>query len=171
MGLNDFIFKQINKDFNIKEKKKSWEPFKICLLNSSTANPAQFGWKSAGLAAQFSRQILNGSQIFWFLICCFKYETIETHARTFLTLNISSIGTVSCKQNVKVNVGKYLLVFTLLQWTPQLWIYANLCKVVWEPLEMGLFTLGKLDLYYLYSSPKVPILPIVLWIWLLGPIW
>ena len=91
----------------------------------------------------------------------FKYETIETHARTFLTLNISSIGTVSCKQNVKVNVGKYLLVFTLLQWTPQLWIYANLCKVVWEPLEMGLFTLGKLDLGYfstgiLYSSHKVP---------------
>ena len=30
----------------IKWKKKSWEWFRICLLNS-TANPAQFGWKLA----------------------------------------------------------------------------------------------------------------------------
>ena len=40
----------------------SWEPFRICLLNS-TANSAQFWWKWAGLAVLFSRQILNGSQV------------------------------------------------------------------------------------------------------------
>ena len=28
------------------------------------------------------------------LIYCFKYETIETHARAFLTLNILAIGRV-----------------------------------------------------------------------------
>ena len=39
-------------DFN--KWKKSWEPFRSCLLNS-TANPAQFGWKWAGLAVLFSR--------------------------------------------------------------------------------------------------------------------
>ena len=32
-----------------KREKNSWEPYRICLLNSS-ANPAQFGWKWAGLA-------------------------------------------------------------------------------------------------------------------------
>ena len=52
MGLNGFIFKEINE--NIKTKKNSWEPFRSCLLNS-TANPAQFGWKWAGLAVLFSR--------------------------------------------------------------------------------------------------------------------
>ena len=35
-------------------KKKFFEPFRSCLLNS-TANPAQFGWKWAGLAVLFSR--------------------------------------------------------------------------------------------------------------------
>ena len=48
----------------------------------------------------FSRQILNGFQDFFFFnpsifIYFFKYETIETHARTFLTLNILAIGRVS----------------------------------------------------------------------------
>ena len=36
----------------------------ICQLNS-TANLAQFGWKLAGLAVLFSRQILNDSQDFF----------------------------------------------------------------------------------------------------------
>ena len=48
----------------------------------------------------FRRQLLNSSQDFvlsfkyfnFHLI--FKYETIETHARAFLTLNILSIGSV-----------------------------------------------------------------------------
>ena len=88
--------KKINENENIKEKFKSWEPFRSCLLNS---NPAQFWWKWAGLAVLFSRQILNGSQDFFLFnnlifIYFFEYETIETHTRTFLTLNILAIGTV-----------------------------------------------------------------------------
>ena len=48
----------------------------------------------------FSRQILNGSQDFFvfnifIFIFFFKCETIETHARAFLTLNILAIGRVS----------------------------------------------------------------------------
>ena len=71
MGLNDFILK--------KNKKNR---------------------KLAGLAVLFSRQILNGSQIFFchsktlFFIYFFKYEIIETHARAFLTLIILGIATV-----------------------------------------------------------------------------
>ena len=46
----------------------------------------------------FSRQLLNGSQVFFYLILYFdlfsKYITIETHARTFLPLNISAVGSV-----------------------------------------------------------------------------
>ena len=42
MGLNGFIFRKINENENIKERKKSWEPFRICLLHS-TVNPAHFG--------------------------------------------------------------------------------------------------------------------------------
>ena len=69
-------------------KKKSWEPFRSCLLNS-TANPAHFHPNWAGLAVLFSRQLLKGSQDFFFhfyiliLIYFFKYQTIETHARAF----------------------------------------------------------------------------------------
>ena len=82
----------------IREKLKSWEPFRSCLLNS-TANPAYFHQNWAGLAVLFSRQILNGSQdLFLFniqvFIYFFEYETIETHARAFLTLNISAVGSV-----------------------------------------------------------------------------
>ena len=99
MGLNDFILEKINKNKTIKVKKKSWEPFRICLLNS-TANPAQFGWKWAGLAVLSSRQLLNGSHDLFHIfsiifIYFFKYETIETHARAFLTLNILAIGRVT----------------------------------------------------------------------------
>ena len=42
-------------------KKKSWEPFGSCLLNS-TVNPANFHPNWLGLAVLFSRQLLNGSQ-------------------------------------------------------------------------------------------------------------
>jgi hypothetical protein len=98
MGLNGFIFKKINKNY-AENMKKSWEPFRICLLNS-TANPAQFGWKWAGLAVLSSRQLLNGSHDFFHIFSIifnffFKYETIETHARAFLALNISIVGSVS----------------------------------------------------------------------------
>ena len=48
----------LKKEIKIKilKRKKSWEPFRICLLNR-TANTAQFWWKLAGLAVIFSRQI------------------------------------------------------------------------------------------------------------------
>ena len=65
-----------------------------------SANSAHFHQNWAELAVLFSRQILNGSQDFFFPIYIlihiyfFKYETIETPARAFLTLNILSIGTV-----------------------------------------------------------------------------
>ena len=36
-----YVFKKINENSNIKQK-KSWEPFRSCLLNS-TANP-EIGW-------------------------------------------------------------------------------------------------------------------------------
>ena len=95
MGLNGFIFKKKKMKIRVLKRKKSWEPFRICLLNI-TVNPVQFGWK---LAVLFSMQILNSSQDFFLfnilILFFFKYETIETHARAFLTLNISSIGTVS----------------------------------------------------------------------------
>ena len=47
----------------------------------------------------FSKQLLNGSQDFFrfnilIFIFFFKYKTIETHARTFLPLNISAVGSV-----------------------------------------------------------------------------
>ena len=76
-----------------------WEQFASYLLNS-TANAAQFEWKWAGLAVLFSRQLLNGSQDFFFLFNILsltyflKYKTIETHARAFLPLNISAVGSV-----------------------------------------------------------------------------
>ena len=56
------------------------------------------GW----IGVLFSRQILNGSQDFFFLfnilifICLFKYETIETHARTFLGCVFLSLGLCPC---------------------------------------------------------------------------
>jgi hypothetical protein len=98
MGLNGFILKKI-KNHYVKEKKKSWELFRICLLNS-TANSAQFGWKWAELAVLFSRQLLNSSHDLFHIfsmifIYLFKYETIETHARAFLALNIVTVGSVN----------------------------------------------------------------------------
>ena len=97
-----YLKKQTNENENIKEKLKYWDPLRSCLLNS-TANPAQFWWKWAVLAMPFSRQLLNGSQDFNFSLITsfsfifFSYETIETHAQAFLTLNILSIGTVEHK--------------------------------------------------------------------------
>ena len=78
IGLNCFIFKKKKKYYIDEKKKISWEPVRICLL-SSTANLAQFGWKLAGLAVLFSRQILNSSQDLFFSLIqyfLFKCETI-----------------------------------------------------------------------------------------------
>ena len=49
-----WVLNEIVKKCILKIWKKSWEPFGSCLLNS-TANPAQFEWKWAGLAVLFSR--------------------------------------------------------------------------------------------------------------------
>ena len=46
------------------KEKKSWEPFRICLLNS-IANLANVHPNWTGLVVLFSRQILNGSQFFF----------------------------------------------------------------------------------------------------------
>ena len=50
---NGFIFKKKNKNQNIKERKKSWGPFRIYQL-ISTANPALFQWNWAELAVLIS---------------------------------------------------------------------------------------------------------------------
>ena len=82
--------------------KKSWESFRICLLNS-TASSANFHQNWAGLTVLFSRQVLNNSQDFFLLnililIYFFRYETIETHARAFMTVIILPIaGGISCQ--------------------------------------------------------------------------
>ena len=51
----------------LKRKKKSWEPLRSCRQNS-TANPANFHPNWAGLAVLFRRQLLNGSQDFFFVL-------------------------------------------------------------------------------------------------------
>ena len=50
---NGFIFKKINKNKNVKERKRSWGPFRIYQL-FSTANPALISSKRAGLAVLVS---------------------------------------------------------------------------------------------------------------------
>ena len=82
----------------LKVWKKLWEPFGSCLLNS-TANPAKLGWKWAGLAVLFSRQLPNGSHDFFqtfsiFFLNYFIRNPQTTIALAFLTHNISAIGVV-----------------------------------------------------------------------------
>ena len=55
-GSQWFYMKKKNENENIKMKKKSWEPFRSYLLNS-TAKPAQFEWKWAGLAELFKAKL------------------------------------------------------------------------------------------------------------------
>ena len=83
------------------KKSKSREPFWSYQLNitADLANLAQFRGKWAEMAVLFSWWLQNGSQDFLFSIVLgaeyFSYvKSIETHARTFLALNILSIGTV-----------------------------------------------------------------------------
>ena len=61
-GSQSFIFKKINENENIKEKLKSWEPFRSCLLNS-TANPSDFHLNWTGLAVLFIRQHLPREEV------------------------------------------------------------------------------------------------------------
>ena len=48
-----FIFKKINENLNVKERKRSWGPFRIYQL-FSTANLALISSKRAGLAVLVS---------------------------------------------------------------------------------------------------------------------
>ena len=81
-------------------KKKSWEPFRSCLLNS-TANPAQFRWRWTGLSVLFGHvgQLPNGSHDFFHIFSLFLLTYLimnpqTTNALTFLTLTILAIGGV-----------------------------------------------------------------------------
>ena len=97
----------------LKYHEMSWEPFRICLLHI-TANPANFHPNWAWLAVLFSRRILNGSQDFFLFntlifIYLSKYETIETHAHTFLSIII--LATVESRVLMCVtNLGNQLFV-------------------------------------------------------------
>ena len=79
--------------------KPPWEPFRSCLLNS-TANPTQFGWKGAGLAVLFSRQLPNGSQDFFhsnilIFIYFFKYKNDFAYVLQFFSLISDGLGSVN----------------------------------------------------------------------------
>ena len=54
------------------------------------------------------------------------------------------------KQNVKVNFGKFFYSAPMNSTTVNI-LRTCLCKVVREQLEKGLFTLGKLDLDYVFQ--------------------
>ena len=84
-----WLLMKSNKKNILKIWKKSWELFGSYLLNS-TAYPAHFHPNWAGLALLFNRQLLNGSQDFFFSLYYFNF-----YARAFLTLTILSIGTVN----------------------------------------------------------------------------
>ena len=79
--------------FQIIKEKKSWEPFRICLL-IKTANPAQFWWILARLAV---------------LSSFFKYETIETFNLAFLSLIISAVGSVVCFKLIYRPFGQHCI--------------------------------------------------------------
>ena len=74
------------------QKNGKWDAIKNCTLSP------KLNW--AGLAVLFSKQLLNGSQDFLFcfniliFIYFFLYKTIEIHARAFLPLAISAVGSV-----------------------------------------------------------------------------
>ena len=70
-----FLENRVSGGLPVLERKKSWEPFRSFLPNS-TANPAHFNQNWAGLAVLYSRQILNGSQDFFFSLI-FSFSCIE----------------------------------------------------------------------------------------------
>ena len=66
----------------------------------------------------FSRQLINGSQDFFFIfIYFFKYKTIETHARAFFPLNISAVGSVRGHPTTIWNKFYPIFTPTPLEWT------------------------------------------------------
>ena len=79
-------------------------------LLDSTANPAKPGWKRAGLAVLFSRQLHNGSHDFFqtFIIYFLSYfirNPQTTIAHPYLTHNISAIGCVSIEEATLTQCG------------------------------------------------------------------
>ena len=72
-------------------KKKSSEPYRICLLNS-TAN-FHPNWARLAGKSEMAPRIFSSLQYSNFHLI-FKYETIETHACAFLTLIILAIAGV-----------------------------------------------------------------------------
>ena len=111
-----WVLNEIIQKISWKYEKKSWEPFEICLLNS-TANPANFHPNWARLAVLFRRQLLNGSKDFFCFdilisIWFFKYKTIQTHARSFLPLNISAVGSVKANECNKIKWASCIHVLT-----------------------------------------------------------
>ena len=81
------------------KKSETWEPFCSYQLNSTAdlANLAQFWGKWAGLAVLFSSKTAPRILIFSIAMGAdysFYVKTIETHARTFLALNILAIDRV-----------------------------------------------------------------------------
>ena len=84
-------------------KKKSWEPFGSCLLNSR-ANSHHFHLNWDGLAVLFSRQLQNDFFFHIFSIIFLSYlikNPQTTIAFTFLTHNISDIGGVTHQHKEK----------------------------------------------------------------------
>ena len=125
----------------LKVWKKSWEPFGSCLLNS-TANPARLGWKWAGLAVLFSRQLPNGSHDFFQTFSTYFFDGFSkipqtTIALPFLTHNNSAIG------GVNSNPPMYNLVNKLLSDE----IHA---KCTFVPIFCSMVTIEN-SLYYLWS--------------------
>jgi hypothetical protein len=100
MGLKGFLFRKINKNKNIKisKRKKILGAFKSCLL-SSTANPAQFGWKWAGLDMLFSRKLPNVSHDFFHIFRIIYLNPQTGNVRAFLSPNISAIGSLNRQKN------------------------------------------------------------------------
>ena len=79
----------------------------VVKCKGKTASPA-----TCELAVLFSRQILKAHRFFFhfniqIFIFLFKYETIETHAHTFLTLIILGIATVVSIKGVRYFVGVF----------------------------------------------------------------
>ena len=65
--------------------KKLWKPFKSCLLNN-IANPDQFGWKWAGLAVLFSRQLPNTSHDLFHI----TYQHLIKNPKSTISLTLPS---------------------------------------------------------------------------------
>ena len=106
------------------KRKKSWEPFGNCLLNS-TANPADFYPNWVWLAVLFSRQILNGSQDFWLLTA--KRKMADHHQQNAKFCYICLIWVLKCI--------RWIFEIKLIKWN---WLIGMKCKLFDEIVLMKL---------------------------------